>query len=698
MKRSKGTLFVLLALVVAMLCVGVYNTITAYMSDGGRLVNTFVIGGNQVEILEDFIPPEKLTPGTSFKKEVKVSNVGVNECFIRVMVQFTNSDMGQYCTVDWNTDDWVFNEEDSYWYYKHPVANGNETTSLFTRITLSNDIPEAIIKDFDVIVYTESYQSGDLESYEEAWAIYHANKKDVIGPGLFVYNLSGVSEDAPTYVNTNNLLLSGTIYDSSKITSLTVNGNAVEVLGTSTSWEYLLTANDSGITEVTITALDEYGNSTSLTRYVGVDSDVPALFIQGEEGNSESNPVIYGGPLYTVSGTASDSLSGLKSVTVNGNAVIIEDAGSWSSPISLEEGVTSAVSVVAKDEAGNAATKVLYVKYENLVADAQENITLMPATNWVHTLGTAESIQVPAEGSPYSVFDVVVFVDSYTSTSEELARWPAAHDSDGDGSLNPSVMCYAVNNLPEYPDKLCLLVAGNGAGKIYANSDFTEGFAGFSNVTEFVNIGLLDVSNVEIADKMFYGCSSVTSFELGSFDTSSVTTMASMFEGCSSLESVDVSGFSTSDVADISYLFASCSRLKTVDVTGWDVSNVTSMDGLFKGCTALEATKGISAWVTSSLETAISLFEGCVSVEGVDLSGWSTPKLVYMENIFAGCSGLKGIDLSGWDVSNVQSFAGAFVGCDDVTTAYARTEEDMNILNAVSDKPTSLVFTLKIEN
>lgn len=148
----------------------------AYMSDADQLRNQISIGGSSIDIVEEFDPPKELTPGVSFTKNVSVINNGPNACYVRVLAVFTDSDMGDYCTVDWNTTDWVYNSEDGYWYYINPVADSTATTSLFTTITLSGDIPESSINSFDMLVYAECYQADGFDDYEAAWAHYHVNK------------------------------------------------------------------------------------------------------------------------------------------------------------------------------------------------------------------------------------------------------------------------------------------------------------------------------------------------------------------------------------------------------------------------------------------------------------------------------------------------------------------------------------------
>ena len=172
---SKRKLAVMISCLLVTAALGVCGVLAHYV-DADKANNQFVIGGNTIEIVEKFDPPKELVPGISFNKNINVRNTGTVDCYVRVMVAFTDSDMGKYCTVDWNTRDWVYDSEDNYWYYKPAIAEGESTTNLFTTVTLSDSIDPAAIKDFDIIVYAESYQAYGFSDYVSAWENYQVNK------------------------------------------------------------------------------------------------------------------------------------------------------------------------------------------------------------------------------------------------------------------------------------------------------------------------------------------------------------------------------------------------------------------------------------------------------------------------------------------------------------------------------------------
>ena len=154
------------------------SSIIAFLLSGDKTDRDFVIGGNRIELIEEFDPPKELVPGTSFTKDVMIQNVGPNKCYVRIKAVFNNSDIGDYCTLDWNTTDYVYNSEDGYYYYTKELDLNEITESLFTTVLISNDTPESVIQDFNIIVYAESIQSATFDDYEHAWSVYEMVDKD----------------------------------------------------------------------------------------------------------------------------------------------------------------------------------------------------------------------------------------------------------------------------------------------------------------------------------------------------------------------------------------------------------------------------------------------------------------------------------------------------------------------------------------
>lgn len=145
--------FILAAFAFSLLLIG---GVSAFFYATGTKSNAFTIGYVETQIEEDYDPPSKLEPGVSFKKDVKINNTGKNDCYIRVLVEFSDSQMGNLCILDYNTNAWTYNDDDGYWYYNQKLKAGESTESLFTNVKISEDADPADFEDFDILIYHES--------------------------------------------------------------------------------------------------------------------------------------------------------------------------------------------------------------------------------------------------------------------------------------------------------------------------------------------------------------------------------------------------------------------------------------------------------------------------------------------------------------------------------------------------------------
>jgi len=166
MQKKKLLMLAGAGVLIGLTAIGI-KAASAYLRDTDSVVNQTVVGGNNIEIVEDFITPDEIKPGMIIHKEVSIKNTGPGSCYVRVSAQFSNSDMEKYCSVDWNMDDFLY--EDGYFYYYFPLEAGEETSSLMTSISVSGELKEEEIQAFSLIVYAESYQAEGFTNYIEAW-------------------------------------------------------------------------------------------------------------------------------------------------------------------------------------------------------------------------------------------------------------------------------------------------------------------------------------------------------------------------------------------------------------------------------------------------------------------------------------------------------------------------------------------------
>ena len=137
-------------------------------------------------------------------------------------------------------------------------------------------------------------------------------------------------------------------------------------------------------------------------------------------------------------------------------------------------------------------------------------------------------------------------------------------------------------------------------------------FEGLSNLTTISNISRLHTDNVTNMNRMFSGCSKLTSLNLSSFKTENVTGMYRMFYGCSSLTSLNLSSFNTENVTSMSEMFRGCYKLSQLDVSGFTVKYI-DVSYMFTNCSILTTIYCNDTWSPSS---SSSMFSGCTKLVG----------------------------------------------------------------------------------
>ena len=203
----------------------------------------------------------------------------------------------------------------------------------------------------------------------------------------------------------------------------------------------------------------------------------------------------------------------------------------------------------------------------------------------------------------------ITFMDSYTPSTAVDQIWFADVDDTG------SITCYLTGTE--------IIIAGNGSGKIKANTDSSYMFAStdrrdnFTKLTEIENMSsFLDTSDVSNMYSMFYSCSGLTSLDLSHFDTSNITSMGFMFYFCSGLTSLDLSHFDTTNVTDMSFMLSNCRGLTSLDVSNFDTANVTNMYEMFYNCSKLTTIYASDKWNTDKVTNSNSMFSGCTKLKG----------------------------------------------------------------------------------
>ena len=209
-KRSKK---IIVAAVIIVAVAATAITVFAYLQSRVDQKNKFDIGEGRAEVTEVFTEPETLSMSNTIEKVVKVMNTGASDQFVRVhldfsdtraldksTIQYTDSG-GSPRTRSWRAflDDppegWVYVSESDdpvlggYFYYTSILEPGEETPALMNGVVTEyaqNDDNTDKITDFDIVVYSETVQTGEIglsgasateykaSQWDEAWRSFLA--------------------------------------------------------------------------------------------------------------------------------------------------------------------------------------------------------------------------------------------------------------------------------------------------------------------------------------------------------------------------------------------------------------------------------------------------------------------------------------------------------------------------------------------
>ena len=242
------------------------------------------------------------------------------------------------------------------------------TTTTYVYITNTTD------SDIIVNLGVDSFDAGTI-GLDENKSLITSQYSSFDGTGTSNITMdtpSGENDISPTYTHSSTYTVTGTVEDNgSGIKRVTVNGGTATVTDSNFSKDIVLTANTA--TPVTVVAIDNNSNFNTLTKFVYYDDADPALNVVTPSSESSTSPTYVDSPSYTITGTVSDTGSGIDTVTVNGNKVAVTD-GTFSTGISLTEKEVTTITVVATDVSGRSRTVTKYVWFFSIT----KNVSYLP--------------------------------------------------------------------------------------------------------------------------------------------------------------------------------------------------------------------------------------------------------------------------------------------------------------------------------
>lgn len=193
MKNKNKIIIICLAAGIAFSMVSVT---LAYLGTMQPKNNVITVGHDEVSIDEEFSSPDKMEMSNTTPKQINIKNTGSVPCYVRVFAEFSDSVVAADASVvteknaemTWEnfknglkldqspetiSDHWRYvpassgNKLGGYFYYTEKLLPGQTTgepliKSVKTDFNSAEDDNIDRIKDFDIIVYSETVQSTEI--------------------------------------------------------------------------------------------------------------------------------------------------------------------------------------------------------------------------------------------------------------------------------------------------------------------------------------------------------------------------------------------------------------------------------------------------------------------------------------------------------------------------------------------------------
>ena len=229
---KKSTLYS--ALCIAFMCSFLFSSVMSFASwkSQGDTINKITIASVKGCIEEEYEQNQVVFPNGTVEKVVKVKNTGTADAMIRVKVEkvwgdgrdengklIINPELDtDNIMIHYNTEKWVYNAEDGYYYYMQVLKPEDTTSSLFDSFTVNGNKTDGRYKNkhADIVVSMEMVQAagGGLSywgtSFEKLGIIYKQQvQTDIITTVDFKNPKEGFAfevNDGDLFANFKNLV------------------------------------------------------------------------------------------------------------------------------------------------------------------------------------------------------------------------------------------------------------------------------------------------------------------------------------------------------------------------------------------------------------------------------------------------------------------------------------------------------------
>ena len=144
----------------------------------------------------------------------------------------------------------------------------------------------------------------------------------------------------------------------------------------------------------------------------------------------------------------------------------------------------------------------------------------------------------------------------------------------------------------------------------------------YHNNNSFIDLTDLDISELDDLSYVFDRLNEVEVIDISGWDTSNVITMDCMFRKCTKLKNIiGIENLDVSKLEDATSMFYGCENLVELDLINWNPVSLQNAQQMFFNCSNLKIIKNIENWQLPNIKCVRYMFSGCTKLD-VDLSNW----------------------------------------------------------------------------
>ena len=143
----------------------------------------------------------------------------------------------------------------------------------------------------------------------------------------------------------------------------------------------------------------------------------------------------------------------------------------------------------------------------------------------------------------------------------------------------------------------------------------------YYNNKSFIDLTDIDISELDNLSYIFYTLN-MEVVDISGWNTSNVITMENMFSFCDKLKNIiGIENLDVSKLQRANAMFYGCKNLVELDLTNWNPISLENMSNMFYNCSNLKMIKNIENWQLPNIKIVRKMFCNCVKLN-VDLSNW----------------------------------------------------------------------------